>query len=100
MPVDEHASRSGRLLAGPARRRSVVDLAATSSALPRLRSGRDTADALARSRVQPRLTREWLDGQAARGLVAYDAADDSYALVDEARCCSPTTRRPCSWRAA
>jgi 2-polyprenyl-3-methyl-5-hydroxy-6-metoxy-1,4-benzoquinol methylase len=31
-----------------------------------------------------RLTREWLDGQAAAGLVAYDAAADRYSLSDEA----------------
>ena len=32
----------------------------------------------------PRLTREWLDGQSAAGLVAYDAAADRYSLGDEA----------------
>ena len=31
----------------------------------------------------PRLVREWLDGQAAGALVAYDPADDSYALGEE-----------------
>ncbi len=31
-----------------------------------------------------RLTREWLDGQAAAGLVEYDGAADSYLLSDEA----------------
>ena len=32
----------------------------------------------------PRLTREWLDGQAAAGLVEYDGAADTYSLSDEA----------------
>jgi SAM-dependent methyltransferase len=32
----------------------------------------------------PRLVREWLDGQAAAGLVAYDAAADRYSLSAEA----------------
>ncbi len=32
----------------------------------------------------PRLTREWLDGQAAAGLIAYDATDDRYSLSAEA----------------
>jgi 2-polyprenyl-3-methyl-5-hydroxy-6-metoxy-1,4-benzoquinol methylase len=31
----------------------------------------------------PRLTREWLDGQAAAGLVSYDAAADRYAMSAE-----------------
>src|SRR5437868_7628602 len=31
----------------------------------------------------PRLVREWLDGQAAGGLVAYEPADDSYTLGEE-----------------
>ena len=44
-----------------------------------------TADAVAAGvGCNPRLTREWLDSQAAAGLVAYDAADDTYALSDEA----------------
>jgi 2-polyprenyl-3-methyl-5-hydroxy-6-metoxy-1,4-benzoquinol methylase len=32
----------------------------------------------------PRLTREWLDAQAAAGLVEYDATADTYSLSDEA----------------
>jgi 2-polyprenyl-3-methyl-5-hydroxy-6-metoxy-1,4-benzoquinol methylase len=32
----------------------------------------------------PRLTREWLDSQAAAGLVEYDSAADTYSLSDEA----------------
>jgi 2-polyprenyl-3-methyl-5-hydroxy-6-metoxy-1,4-benzoquinol methylase len=44
-----------------------------------------TADAVAaKVGCNPRLTREWLDSQAAAGLVAYDAGDDRYALSDEA----------------
>jgi 2-polyprenyl-3-methyl-5-hydroxy-6-metoxy-1,4-benzoquinol methylase len=31
----------------------------------------------------PRLTREWLDSQAAAGLVSYDAANDRYTMSDE-----------------
>jgi 2-polyprenyl-3-methyl-5-hydroxy-6-metoxy-1,4-benzoquinol methylase len=48
-------------------------------------SGALSADEVAeRSSTNPRLTREWLDSQAAAGLVAYDADSDSYALSDEA----------------
>jgi 2-polyprenyl-3-methyl-5-hydroxy-6-metoxy-1,4-benzoquinol methylase len=48
-------------------------------------SGALSADEVAeRSKTNPRLTREWLDSQAAAGLVGYDAADDSYTLSDEA----------------
>jgi 2-polyprenyl-3-methyl-5-hydroxy-6-metoxy-1,4-benzoquinol methylase len=48
-------------------------------------SGALTADDVAKkSNTNPRLTREWLDSQAAAGLVSYDATDDSYALADEA----------------
>jgi SAM-dependent methyltransferase len=36
-----------------------------------------------RAGCNPRLTREWLDGQAAAGIVAYYASADSYALSDE-----------------
>ncbi len=43
------------------------------------------------------LVREWLDGQAAGGLVAYDADSDTYELVLKPRWCSPMTTRPCSW---
>ena len=41
-------------------------------------------DVAAKAGCNPRLTREWLDGQAAAGLLAYDAANDAYALSDEA----------------
>ena len=34
--------------------------------------------------TNPRLTREWLDGQAAAGLLGYDAAADLYSLSPEA----------------
>jgi 2-polyprenyl-3-methyl-5-hydroxy-6-metoxy-1,4-benzoquinol methylase len=48
-------------------------------------TGSITADALAgRSGCNPRLTREWLDSQAAAGLVSYDAHNDSYCMSDEA----------------
>jgi SAM-dependent methyltransferase len=48
-------------------------------------AGALTADAIAeRAGCNPRLTREWLDGQAAGGLIDYDAAGDSYSLSDEA----------------
>jgi SAM-dependent methyltransferase len=44
-----------------------------------------TADVIAeRAGCNPRLTREWLDGQAAGGLIDFDAADDTYELSDEA----------------
>ena len=44
-----------------------------------------TADAVAeRAGCNPRLTREWLDGQAAGGLIDFDAANDTYELGDEA----------------
>ncbi len=41
-------------------------------------------DVAAKAGCNPRLTREWLDGQAAAGLLAYDAVNDAYALSDEA----------------
>jgi len=41
-------------------------------------------DLAARAGCNPRLTREWLDGQAAAGLVAYDPAADTYTMSDEA----------------
>ncbi len=41
-------------------------------------------DVAGRAGCNPRLTREWLDGQSAAGLVAYDAAADRYSLGDEA----------------
>jgi SAM-dependent methyltransferase len=44
-----------------------------------------TANTLAElTKCHPRLVREWLDGQAAAGLVAYDAPKDSYELSAEA----------------
>src|SRR5437879_13484437 len=43
------------------------------------------ADAVAaEAGCNPRLVREWLDGQAAAGLVDYDATADTYALSAEA----------------
>ena len=48
-------------------------------------SGPRTADSLAEETgCHPRLVREWLDGQAAGGLVAYDADADTYELGPEA----------------
>ena len=44
-----------------------------------------TADVVAaEAGTNPRLTREWLDGQAAAGLLSYDASADSYRLSAEA----------------
>src|SRR5439155_24098530 len=44
-------------------------------------AGPRTADSLsAKTKCNPRLVREWLDGQAAAGLVSYDAAKDTYTL--------------------
>ncbi len=44
-----------------------------------------TADELAAATgCHPRLVREWLDGQACGGLLAYDAAADTYAMSAEA----------------
>ena len=36
------------------------------------------------SRANPRLVREWLDGQAAAGLIDYDPTADTYAMSPEA----------------
>ena len=48
-------------------------------------SGALGADALAEEvGCNPRLTREWLDGQAAAGLISYDATNDSYSMSEEA----------------
>jgi SAM-dependent methyltransferase len=48
-------------------------------------SGPLTADALAKKTTcQPRLIREWLDSQAAAGLIAYSAATDTYEMSPEA----------------
>jgi SAM-dependent methyltransferase len=41
-------------------------------------------DLAAKSGCNPRLVREWLDGQAAGGLVAWDEAGDTYELEPEA----------------
>ncbi|QYG94922.1 class I SAM-dependent methyltransferase [Iamia sp. SCSIO 61187] len=47
--------------------------------------GPTTADELAaKAGCHPRLVREWLDGQVAGGLVAWDADHDTYALTPEA----------------
>jgi SAM-dependent methyltransferase len=42
----------------------------------------------------PRLTREWLDGQAAAGLITYHAANDSYQLGPEAAMALADERSP------
>lgn len=48
-------------------------------------AGPSSAQAVAaRAACHPRLVREWLDGQAASGLVDYDAAADTYSLSPEA----------------
>ena len=48
-------------------------------------SGPRTADSVAtKTGCNPRVVREWLDGQAAAGLVAYDATADTYELGPEA----------------
>ena len=41
-------------------------------------------DVASKSKCNPPLVREWLDGQAAGGLVHYDAAKDTYELSEEA----------------
>jgi 2-polyprenyl-3-methyl-5-hydroxy-6-metoxy-1,4-benzoquinol methylase len=41
-------------------------------------------DVASAASCNPRLVREWLDGQAAAGLVEYDPAGDSYSLSEEA----------------
>jgi SAM-dependent methyltransferase len=47
-------------------------------------SGPRTSDTVAeKTGCHPRLVREWLDGQAAGGLVAYDANSDTYELTRE-----------------
>src|SRR5581483_4877960 len=47
-------------------------------------SGPRTADSIAsKTKCSPRLVREWLDSQAAAGLIAYDAAKDTYELSPE-----------------
>ena len=48
-------------------------------------SGGRSADAhAAAAGTHPRLTREWLDGQASAGLVTYDPESDEYSLSPEA----------------
>jgi SAM-dependent methyltransferase len=48
-------------------------------------AGPASADDIAsKASCNPRLIREWLDGQAAGGLVAWDSATDTYALSPEA----------------
>jgi len=48
-------------------------------------SGPRTADSVAaKTKCNARLVREWLDGQAAGGLVAYDPSADTYELSPEA----------------
>jgi SAM-dependent methyltransferase len=48
-------------------------------------SGPRTAESVASgTKCHPRLVREWLDGQAAAGLVSYDARADTYELGAEA----------------
>ena len=48
-------------------------------------SGATQSDDLASATAcNPRLTREWLDGQAAAGLIGYDSASDRYSLSAEA----------------
>ena len=42
------------------------------------------ADLASAASCHPRLTREWLDGQAAAGLIDYDSGADSYSLSPEA----------------
>ena len=47
-------------------------------------AGAETADEVAAATgCNPRLTREWLDAQAAAGIVAYDATADAYTMSDE-----------------
>ncbi len=41
-------------------------------------------DLAAKAGCNPRLVREWLDGQVAGGLIAWDEASDSYSLTPEA----------------
>jgi len=46
--------------------------------------GMSVDDVASKSKCNPRLIREWLDAQAAGGLVSYDAANDVYELGEEA----------------
>jgi SAM-dependent methyltransferase len=45
--------------------------------------GRSADDVAAATGCNARLTREWLDGQAAAGIVTYDVGTDAYAMSDE-----------------
>lgn len=47
-------------------------------------SGITSEDLAAETGTHPRLIREWLDGQAAAGLVSYDRSSDRYSLSEEA----------------
>jgi 2-polyprenyl-3-methyl-5-hydroxy-6-metoxy-1,4-benzoquinol methylase len=48
-------------------------------------AGPTSADDVAKATgCNPRLTREWLDGQAAAGILEYDPSADSYTMSDEA----------------
>jgi 2-polyprenyl-3-methyl-5-hydroxy-6-metoxy-1,4-benzoquinol methylase len=44
----------------------------------------DANEVAKKAKCNPRLTREWLDSQAAAGLVDYDGKADTYSLSDEA----------------
>ena len=58
-------------------------------------AGPRSADSLAQAtRCHPRLVREWLDGQAAAGLVTFDAANDTYELGAEAALALADDRSP------
>lgn len=48
----------------------------------------------AKSECNPRLVREWLDGQAAGGLIGYDAGSDTYELSEEAAMALADDRSP------
>ncbi len=58
-------------------------------------AGRLSADEVAkRAGCQPRLVREWLDGQAAAGLLDHDPAADDYELTAEAAMALSTDTSP------
>jgi SAM-dependent methyltransferase len=58
-------------------------------------AGALSADEIAgKTGCNARLTREWLDSQAAGGLVAYDAGSDTYTLSDEAAMILADDRSP------
>jgi hypothetical protein len=61
-------------------------------------AGPQSAGALAdATSCNPRLVREWLDGQVAGGLVGYGQATDTYELSAEAAAALPMTPRRCLW---